>query len=144
MVRSKGAVKRRAKGELAAAMPVKDGGRKTRRFKPGTKALREIRKAQTSEGVKGIPRARLAKMVRSLLPPKVCIKKTDGSYDDGAIRIAKDAMQVLHNAAEVRPLTIFTPPVVRATATFFLTPSRRAGLLGGHVCALQHAGRAQG
>lgn len=67
MVRTKEMAKRRVKGALVKPEPDKDGGRKARRLRPGTRALREIRKAQGSNGVKGVPRASFAKLVRKLL-----------------------------------------------------------------------------
>lgn len=94
MVRTKEMAKRRVKGEIAKPEPDKDGGRKARRLRPGTRALREIRKAQGSNGVKGVPRASFAKLVRKLLPEDV--------------RISKQAMQTLQASAEDYAVDLFT------------------------------------
>ena len=97
------AKKRESKSKVDKKKPELDGGCKSktkktdketkRRFRPGTVALREIRKAQGSLGNKAFPKSKIASLVRSTLPDN--------------FRISKNALSTIKQAAESYLTDIF-------------------------------------
>ncbi len=110
MVRTKAKAKRNAAKESAKESarvdepPEKDGGSKIkRRVKNGNRALREIRRAQSSKGIKGLPKNPFRRQVKAIIARQGALS----GESEAAVRISKAAVEMLQIAAEDYLLTLF-------------------------------------
>lgn len=78
------------------------GEARKRRFKPGTVALRQIRKYQKSVDPL-LPRSTFKRLVKSITDELTA----DNTYFDGGVRFKSDAVDALQVAAEDELVTIF-------------------------------------
>jgi histone H3 len=86
-------------------------GSKARRFKPGTVAVRDIRKAQR-HGNRGIPKSVIDSLVREIA--------TNFTKDNTEMRFKKSALRTLHEAAEG-----FQTDLMRLAGTLSLHAKRK-------------------
>jgi histone H3/H4 len=94
-------LKPKKRAQLKAAASAGDDIRK-RRYKPGTVALRQIRKYQKStENL--LPRSTFKRLVKSITDELTA----DNTYFDGGVRFKTDAVDALQTAAEDELVTLF-------------------------------------
>ena len=79
-----------------------DGEARKRRYKPGTVALRQIRKYQKSAD-NLLPRATFKRLVKSITDELTA----DNTYFDGGVRFKSDAVDALQAASEDELVTLF-------------------------------------